>query len=346
MNKNLITILKVAVMLVIAALIAFTLHKSWSKVNWNQVQIDWRWGILAIVGFAGSMLTSALVWRCLAFKMSPEQARGKTLPLLACYTFSQMGKYIPGKVALLLMRIDRASRFGLSAGTTTLSTLLENALYMISGALVGMTAIPPIAASLNPRIRPFLWPVCILAVLLLTSACAPPVFYGLVNRLLKKMNRPAVPRDHWLSAPTLIAAVVAFLPVWLFGGLALWASAHCVHAIPLPQSWWFPGAFALSVIIGMASLLPGGTGIREAVLGGAAAIQFMAAGMPQPDAVVLGSVVAVLQRIFQVIVEILLGSLGALITGMAKPPIPPNTAAPASPRAMESAPTNAPGASS
>ena len=329
MNKTLITLLKIAVMLIIAGLIAWTLHTSWNKVNWNQIQVDWTWGLLAILGFACSMLTSASVWRWLAFKMSPEQARGKTLPLLASYTFSQMGKYIPGKVALLLMRIDRANRFGLSPGTTTLSTLLENALYIISGALVGMSAIPAIAGSLDPRIRPFLLPVCVAAILLLASGCSPPVFYRLVNRLLAKMKRPEVPREDWLSAPTLIAAVIAFIPVWLFGGLALWASAHCVHALPLQQSWWFPGAFALSVIIGMVSLLPRGAGVREAVLGAAAAIQFMAAGVPQANAVILGTVVAVLQRIFQVIVEILLGSAGALITGIAKPPILPNGAPPA-----------------
>ena len=74
------------------------------------------------------------------------------------------------------------------------------------------------------------------------------------------------------------------------------------------------GGIALSVIIGMASLLPGGAGIREAALGAAAALQFTAHGVPHAQAVLMGGAVAILQRIFQVIVEVLLGLVGMLLT--------------------------------
>ncbi len=303
--------LKVVILLAVAAIVAHQLHAAWRKVDDMHLDIQWLWGAVALAGFSGSMLTSALVWRWLARKMGD---RSPALPLLASYTYSQMGKYIPGKVILLLMRIERTSRFGMDPATCTLSTLLENALYMISGGLAGMLAIVRIADEVDPKYRVLLWPVTIAGVALLSAACAPPVFYGLVNRLLRKMKKAEVPPQDRLAAGTLALAVLAFIPCWLFGGLAMWGSCQCVHLVPLLDCWWFAGAFALSVIIGMASLLPGGAGIREAALGAAAALQFTALGVDHSRAILLGTAIAILQRIFQLLVEMFLGLGGMLLT--------------------------------
>jgi len=312
MSKRLLFWLKVLLLLGIACMVGKALYQAWGDDALSKVAIDWRWGGIALAGFTGSMLTSACVWRWLAHKMGD---RSPTLPLLASYTYSQMGKYFIGKVVLLLMRIERTQRFGMDPALCTLSTLLENALYMISGALVGMLAIVRITGEVKAQYRPLLWPVTLVLVVLLITACAPPVFYGLVNRLLRKIKKPEVERRNRLGAATLALAVLAFTPCWFFGGLAMWGSCQCVHLVPLADCWWFAGAYALSVIIGMASLLPGGALIREAVLGAAAALQFSTLpGVTHADAVLLGSAVAILQRIFQLIVEILLGLTGLLLT--------------------------------
>jgi hypothetical protein len=269
------------------------------------------------------MLTSGLIWRWLAHRMERRGVAGgtitppgRTLPLVASYTFSQLGKYIPGKVALLLMRIERARRFGMSPRICTLSTILENALYMISGGLVGMVAIVKVASVPEmEKYRLLLWPVTAGAMAVLAVGCYPPVFYGLVNRLLRKMKREEVGRDAWLGLGTLVTGVIAFVPCWFFGGIALWSSARAIHDINLADSGWFAGAYALSVIIGMASLLPGGAGVRDAMLGAAAVLQFQQAGVGHAQAVVLGGVVAILQRLFQVIAELIMGGLGGALTG-------------------------------
>lgn len=319
MNKKAILILKMVAMLVVAAILAWQFYKAWHALAaMPKLVIDWRWGGIAILGFSASMLTSAIVWRLLAWNMGN---RSPTLPLLAAYTFSQMGKYIPGKVGLLLMRIERAGRFGMSAQTCTLSTLLENALYMISGALVGLLAIVRIVAILDPGKRLLVWIATVAAILFLGAACLPPVFYGLVNRLLKKMKKPDVPRSEWLRAPVLLLAVAGFIPCWLFGGVALWASTCAVHPIDLADAWWFAGAYALSVIFGMVSLLPGGAGIREALSLAAVTIQLTPV-LGHDQAFLLAGVGAILQRLFQIIVEIVLGLTGALITTTGTPQSP------------------------
>jgi uncharacterized membrane protein YbhN (UPF0104 family) len=314
MNKRVVQGVKIAAMLIVAVVVIQKVYDSWGALAGNPITIDWRWSGVALFGFAGSMLTSAFVWRWLAYNMGD---RAPVPRLIAAYTFSQMGKYIPGKVALLFMRIDRAGRFGMSPATCTLSTLLENALYMISGGLVGTLAIVRIAGELKPAQRPLVWPVTIAALVLLSTACVPAVFYNVVNRLLRKMKKPEVPRGQWLRAGTLVLPVIGFVPCWFFGGLALWASTQAVHITPLAEGVWFAGAYALSVIIGMASMLPGGAGIRDALLGAAVTLQ-LAPAVGHDRAVLLAGVVAILQRLFQIIVEIVLGILGGMLT--AKPP--------------------------
>jgi uncharacterized membrane protein YbhN (UPF0104 family) len=226
------------------------------------------------------------------------------------------------------MRIERAGRFGMQPGVCTLSTILENALYMISGGLVGMLAILRVSQGLDAHKRLIVWPATILAVLVLAAACHPAVFYGLVNRLLRKMNKPQVPGSRQLRMPILALGVLGFIPCWIFGGLALWGAARCVDSsLALAGSEWFAGAYALSVIIGMASFLPGGLGIREAVLIAALSVQF-STHLPQNQAFLLAGVAAALQRIFQIVVEVFLGLLGGALTSLPAPKTLPESQPP------------------
>jgi uncharacterized membrane protein YbhN (UPF0104 family) len=144
--------------------------------------------------------------------------------------------------------------------------------------------------------------------------CYPKVFYALVDRILRKMKKPEVPAEQRLTMPTLICAVAGFVPCWIFGGAALWASTRCVTPVDPLTCAWFVGAYALSVILGMVSLLPGGLVVREAVLSAAVAIQLTPL-VGHADAVTLALIVAGLQRLFQLGAEILMGLSGMAMAG-------------------------------
>ncbi len=326
LTKRAILVIKVVVFVGVVAFVGRFVWKAW--VAWQQANaaaaqanvqvslatIDWWYGILAVAGFIGVMLISGGTWRWLAWRMGDRSPMGR---MVGAYTFSQMGKYIPGKVALLAMRVERASRFGMTTEICILSTLLENALYMVSGALVGMFAVTHIAQALPANLdlfRAAMWPVTIAAVVVLATACHPRVFYTLVNALLKKMKKPPVPREERLGMGTLGMGVLLFVPCWACGAVALWASTCCLHAVPIWDCLWFIGAFSLSVIIGMLSFLPGGAVIREVVLGTAVTLQLSISGVPQAQAVLLGTLVAVLQRFFQLAAELIVGIAGAVAT--------------------------------
>ena len=52
---------KVVILLVVAGVVGWKLYVAWRDVSGMHLAIDWRWGGIAIGGFAGSMLTSSLV---------------------------------------------------------------------------------------------------------------------------------------------------------------------------------------------------------------------------------------------------------------------------------------------
>lgn len=317
--------LKVIVLLAVAAFMTREIHRVLTGVAAKNVAIQWKWGAIAVAGFCASMLASAIVWRMLARRMNGLGSDGlATIPLLGAYTFSQIGKYIPGKVGLLLMRIDRAKKLGMSTGVSTLSTILENALYLVSGGLISMTAVMQILAELHVQghiggwQQKLQWPLIILVVAVLCTVCHPKVFYSLVNRLLRGMKKPEVAPEQRLEMKTLVAAVAGFVPCWIFGGIALWASTRCVADVGIAECAWFAGAFALSVILGMVSLLPGGLLVREAVLGAAVAIE-LAPALGHDKAVALGLVAAGLQRLFQLAAELLMALIGFVAAKFGRP---------------------------
>ena len=115
----------------------------------------------------------------------------------------------------------------------------------------------------------------------------------------------------------MIYAVVMFLPTWLFGGVGLWMAVSCVHHVSILHTVELIGVFALSVSLGMFSLLPGGLGVREAVQA-----LFIAPLVGSPELVV---VVVALPRVFQILVELTLAVAGGVLNSRltAKLPVTP-----------------------
>lgn len=295
-RKRLITLGKIFFMGVLFGCIAYKFAGDWHEVSRNQLHIDWRFAFLTILCFAGSMMTNTLVWRWLAWRMGD---RHRTLPLLGAYLFSQMGKYIPGKIMLLLMRVERAGRVGMEKKTVVVSTLIENAMYMVSG---GVTALLTLAFFLIHR--PAFLVAVLIPLMVLIVIFHPRIFYRIVNKTLIKMNQAPVEPSEQLRKRDLSLSVAMFLPVWVFGGVGLWAATRTVTMIPVDAMASLPGAFALSVTGGMASFLPGGLGVAEGIK------SLFLDPIVGPKAALLAVAV---QRMAQIIVEVIFGITGMML---------------------------------
>lgn len=309
--------LKVLALVLVIGFVGYKLYDYWQQISLSELHdaltIDWRWGGVSIAGFMGVMLTSALGWVFIARRMGDKVP---VLPLLGAYCFSQMGKYVPGKVMLLVMRVERSSRLGMPQRICTLSTLLENVAYMISGAIFGGAILAKILAGRGDFQGGLLLTAVGLSCVALLVVAHPKIFYRLVNPVLRKMKRPEVEPSQRLRMRWLLLSIILMVPCWVCGGVALWATTRCLVPIELIHVWGLMGAFALSVIGGMVSFLPGGLGPREAVqalfLLPVVMTALPAGNDSQAKAAIIVTVVVILQRLFQIVIELLLGLAGGL----------------------------------
>lgn len=302
MKKWQTNLIKLVVMLSIIGLVVWRMKTTWDGVQDPQLHVDWRFGALAMLFFCLSMLASSLVWLWLTRKMGD---RSRKLPAIGAYIFSQMGKYVPGKVMLLFMRMERTKRLGMNPQVCIVATLAENAMYMVSGGLVAM-----ITVMIFYRDRPWTVVGVGAGVLVLMAAFYPRVFYWAVNKALVKMKQPPVEEAQQLGKTELFMAVLGFMPCWLFGGLALWCSTRAITLrIGGEDLWPLPGLYALSVTGGMASMLPGGLGSREAIM--ALGLMKVLENNAKAVAIAVG-----VQRLMQILAEVIMGATGAVLTSV------------------------------
>lgn len=302
MKKWQTNLIKLVVMLSIIGLVVWRMKAAWDGVQDPQLHVDWRFGALAMVCFCGSMLASALVWLWLTRKMGD---RSRKLPAIGAYIFSQMGKYVPGKVMLLFMRIERTKRLGMNPQVCTVATLVENAMYMVSGGLAAMVTL-----MVFYRDQPLVVAAVGVGVAIMLAAFYPPLFYKLVNKALVKMKQPPVEEAQQLGKTELLMAVLGFMPCWALGGLAVWCSTRAITlSIGQEDLWPLPGLYALSVTGGMASMLPGGLGSREAILG--LGLMKVLENNAKAVAIAVG-----VQRLMQILAEVIMGATGAVLTSV------------------------------
>ena len=224
---------------------------SWSSVRWS-----YCFGAGLFYGF-GLIPSGFLLHRALrSLHQTPR------LPTsIAAQLLGHLGKYVPGKAMVIVLRAGALARDGVRPMPATISIFLETFLMMaVGGAVAGVVVLwLPV-----PR-----W-IALMSVgvaVLATLPTFPPILRVVAAKLTKfsEDERPAIGRQ-------LFAAGWGWsLLSWLLIGAGF---TMLVAAIPSsePLPPWHElylvstAAISLAMVIGFGSLLPGGAGVRELVV--------------------------------------------------------------------------------
>lgn len=217
-------------------------------------------GLLYAVG----MLPGSLFWRqCLRAFDQPTHL----LTILWAYFYGNLGKYFPGKAMVIVLRLTALEPLGIKRMATSITIFMETLTMMsVGGAMAGLCLI-----ALNID-----WRLTGLAIGLLLATFIP-TFPPILRWLLPKLQRGVDPQllNAWsnrIQGKLFIRGWLLLSLTWIAFGLSLLLVlrslpiADMQHTTPLELllSCW--GACALAVVLGFVSLLPGGAGVREAVL--------------------------------------------------------------------------------
>jgi hypothetical protein len=182
------------------------------------------------------------------------------------YFVSQVGKYVPGKAWVLLLRVGLLRNVDVRPTTVIVTGAYETLTNMAAGAVLGFCLLPwsGLAESLSDLQRYGLFGLTLMPLGLLG-------LNRLVRRVAKKYRSPDAPPVPVPSLLLLARGMVQATAGWCLLGLSLWLTACglCTDPPPLTVDSYlqYLSGVCLAYVIGFVVLVaPAGAGAREWVL--------------------------------------------------------------------------------
>lgn len=316
--------LKLAVKLILTVLVlAFVarhVHRTWLDLSsrGETLRIDAWWVALSVLIYlAGLAAFGVFFWRVLEAGATPTTLQ----PALRAYLISHLGKYVPGKAMVVVMRAGLVVPYGARPATAAFATLYETLVMMATGGFVaalgfaigsGPTARVTVPFSGGSEVEAPLSLLGLVLGLAFLVVVWPSVFPRLAS--LAKVPLPGVGPDALprFSIGLLLEGIGWSALGWVLLGLSQVAVIVAVLPGGLPASAWSLaiGSVALATVAGfVVPIAPGGLGVREWVLWTA-----LASALDRDLAVVA----ALLLRLAWLIGEVI---AAAVLTAI-RPPLP------------------------
>ncbi len=223
--------------------------------------VRWEWITVAGVLYALGTLPGGLYWHQVLVALGQRPTLGHSL---RAFFVSQLGKYVPGKAMVVVMRTMLVAGPGVRAPIAVTSVFIETLTWMAVGATIGSLML----ALLNPQ-HVWLEALAIAAAICAVIPMSPPVLGFVLKRISKVTGSgPKQPDIHGLSAWVIARGWLQMAVGWMLVAASLLA---VLKAVPGTEANWSDYAVALecvtlSIVLGFASLIPGGLGVRELVI--------------------------------------------------------------------------------
>ncbi len=179
-----------------------------------------------------------------------------TLPIILT---SQLGKYIPGKIWVVTMRLTSLSRHSISVATVLAGSIIEHVFAISTGLLIFLLSSSDPAFSINT--------ILALSAVILSSLFVlfPERVHTILNIILKTLRRD--PISTWLSRRQTFGYITCYIITWLLLGTGV--LILCRSLFPELDAlglFSVTGYYAFSVVAGfLAVFAPGGIGVREGI---------------------------------------------------------------------------------
>jgi len=209
------------------------------------------------------------------------------------WIYSQLGKYIPGKIWIPVSRSYFYEKEGISLKRTTFLFLLETVFSATSACIISLLFLILYKSEVLERYL-FLFLVFVVAFCVFLH---PKIFFMVINfllRLLKKNKLEGVSFTYFYVLKVLFIYFLA----WGLLGIGFYFIASSVFSIGIEYVPLFIAALSFSFVIGyLAVFAPAGLGVREGML-----ILVLSSVLP----VAVSTAISVLIRVFTTVVELVI----------------------------------------
>jgi uncharacterized membrane protein YbhN (UPF0104 family) len=297
--------LKAVVAVLVLLAVGRHVYLTWRRIEGNPglVHVEPVWFVVSVVLYLAGLAAFGVYFHRI-LKAGPTPIG--LAPAVRAYLISHLGKYVPGKALVVVMRVGLVTPYGARGVTAAFATLYETLVMMAGGAAVATVGF--LISSLE------FWPIITslglaAGLLVVVDPKIFPRFMALVSTPFKSIGADALPRfSRRLELEGLLIAAGG----WMLLGLSLAAvilglSRAGLEPAALPV---VIASVGLATVAGFAvAVLPGGLGVREGVM--------MAALGPS-----VGAETAVLAALTLRLVWVLGEVLAAALLSFARPAVP------------------------
>lgn len=260
MNTNRIvkSIIKGGIILTIFYFLGRSLYRNWRQVDFMHLHFNvpllmasffflWTYSLLSVYG-----------WRLILKRLNISLSFLKGLRI---FFYSELGKYLPGKIWAWAGRLYFCEKIGIPNSKTFVSMVLELALTVISGIFIFLISLL-FSSRFRMDINPFL--LIVVAILIIT-VIHPKILVRIINVFLRLLKKQPIKID--LDFSQILIMTAYYCIIWFCFGIAFYFLINSVTFITPSKIPIITGSFAISSTIGvMALFAPAGLGVREGIL--------------------------------------------------------------------------------
>lgn len=247
-------IVSLSVVVILAVVIGKIFIDNWTKIPFEDLTFDYRLLFFAFLLSIVNSIFPTWLWEKILHLLD-EKPRFMDLWRISMY--SQMARYIPGKIWQYMGKIYWGQKVGLPKKKILISTLLET-IFLLCGAFILSMFSLKIFLSGKSIV------ILFILIFLVLIALHPKLIEKCINIIGKK----------WLSQPVtiqfsywnILTLVTLYSVLWVMIGFQLYLFVLSFYKIPLTQFIYFSSINAASWLIGFVSIIaPSGLVVKEGV---------------------------------------------------------------------------------
>jgi uncharacterized membrane protein YbhN (UPF0104 family) len=258
-TRHLVTALKIGVFALLCWAIYHAMSTGSQQLSEHEWHVEPAWLVVSALLYLAGLFPSAIFWHRLLLAIDQPVTLGESI---RAYYIAQLGKYVPGKWMVILLRRVLLRDPKVEHTVVAASVFFETFTMLAVGAAISMIVLLIWHTSQS---------ILILAsagsVVLLGAPTIPWLFEFLLRKLgVTRLNPSAGRKFRKVSWNLLIFGWLAMGGGWLLQGASLWATLRGLGATdagPLHELSLHTAAVALSVVAGFLSQIPGGLAVRE-----------------------------------------------------------------------------------
>jgi uncharacterized membrane protein YbhN (UPF0104 family) len=236
--------------------VSFYIYTTIGDLSGFDYHLNWTYLFLSFFFTVVAYLVQLIIWLFLARSFG---IKFSFLAAANAWSLSQLGKYLPGKIGLLLIRMDIHSE--VSKRTIAVATGVEFITTMTASCLLVLISIAFIPELASVSIR---WIALSVACLFLI-VLYPPILKKLTDLAFRLIKRE--PLNNLPSYGLLLKLVGANMLVGIPYGLGLFFAFNCFYSVSWNYFLIITSVYYIASLIGVAALFaPAGIGVREGVV--------------------------------------------------------------------------------